>query len=212
MLRATAATPAVTPSAMAAVATRRSSTRTSILCEEDMELSVVGAADQMMLRRIELRLCRERRGEAASGGRAIAAHFVEAAEVVVAQEKIGVLRVGHGEQRSLRVAETAGAIAGHAQHQDLLRLGGDLASRRRTQMFEDERFRLRVRAEVELRVDPSRGQRAVFASAALAKLAQRGVDRAPLAALVRARGRRHQSQSDDAGHEPQRAENADQRE
>src|SRR5947207_12393942 len=148
MLRATAATPAVTPSATAAVATRTSSTRRSILCEDDMELSVVGAADQMMSRRIERRLRRERRGEAAFRGNAIAAHFGEAAEVVVAEKEIGVLRVGNGEQRSLRVAETAGAITRYAEHQDLLRLRGDLASRRGTQMFEDERFRLPVRAEV----------------------------------------------------------------
>src|SRR5437870_13803832 len=113
MLRATVATPAVTPSAMAAVATRRSSTRTSILCEEDMELSVVGAADQMMSRRIERRLRRERRGEAASRGKAIAAHFGETAEGVIAQEKIGVLRVGHGEQPTARVAEARGAPARH---------------------------------------------------------------------------------------------------
>src|SRR5438132_12626404 len=108
MLRATVATPAVTPSAMAAVATRRSSTRKTILCEEDMERSVVGAADQMMSRRIERRLRRERRGEAASRGKAIVAHFGEAAEVVIAQEKIGVLRVGHGEQRTLRFGEAPG--------------------------------------------------------------------------------------------------------
>src|SRR5438067_47962 len=138
MLRATAATPAVTPSAMAAVATRRSSTRRSILCEEDMELSAVGTTDQMMSRRIERRLRCERRGETALRGEAIAAHFAEAAEVVVAQEKIGVLRVRHGQQRSLRFGEAPGAIARHSEHQDLLRLGNDLSSRRGTQMFEDQ--------------------------------------------------------------------------
>src|SRR5437588_13117203 len=97
-LCATAPMPAVSASAIAVMTTRRSSTRRSILDEEDMELPAVGAVRPMILRRIEPRLRGQRRGEALDRGGAVAAHLCDAPEVVVAQEDVGALRVGHGEQ------------------------------------------------------------------------------------------------------------------
>src|ERR1051325_10588231 len=92
-LRPTAPRPAVSARPIAARTTRTSSTRTSILDEDDMELPAVGAVNSMMLRGIERWLRAQRGVEARHGRGAVAAPLRDAAEVVVAQEDVCCLCV-----------------------------------------------------------------------------------------------------------------------